>query len=63
MTDNELLNAKLLNALKQISERLAKWALNGGCLDYKNISNDEQKQLDQLELILEDAIVSVDGNW
>jgi hypothetical protein len=54
---------KLLRALEEISEQLAEWSLNDGCLDNKNISPHEIRQKERLELILEAAIVEAGGKW
>ena len=54
---------KLLAALEEVSEQLAEWRLNDGCLDARNVTPHEQKQLERLELILETAIVEAGGEW
>jgi hypothetical protein len=54
---------EFLKALELVSELLAKWSLNDGPLDYKNISNDEARELQHLEVVLENAIVSANGKW
>lgn len=54
---------KLLAALEEVSEQLAEWHLNDGCLDAGNVTPHEQKQLERLELILETAIVGAGGEW
>ena len=57
------MESKLLKALVAVSEQLAKWSLNDGCLDFKNITNDEQEEKERLELVLEEAIVGAGGKW
>jgi hypothetical protein len=57
------MRSKLLKALEEVSEQLAEWHLNNGCLDTRNTTPHEQKQLERLELTLENAIVEAGGEW
>lgn len=52
-------------ALQAVSEQLAAWSLNGGVLDYKNknVSNAVFWELNRLESVLENALVTATGEW
>ncbi len=67
MTKEELArqNKKLLVALEFVSEQIAAWSLNKGPLDFGNgsISNHQQREVERLDLVLEEAIVFAGGNW
>jgi len=54
---------ELMKALEEVSEQLAEWSLNDGCLDNKNLSPHEIRQKERLEVILESAIVGAGGEW
>jgi hypothetical protein len=45
-----------LEALEIVSNQLAKWSLNDGPLSYNHLSNNEQRELEWLECLLEKVI-------
>jgi hypothetical protein len=56
---------ELLMALEVVSETIARWSNNGGPLDYSrtHISGSEWRELNELNVILENAIVGAGGDW
>lgn len=48
------------DALQAVSEQLAAWSLNGGVLSY---TSGAFYELNQLELIIENALVTATGEW